>query len=83
LTRQKTRWRFWWPIIGAMNSSFYSKATCRGSNIVAINWLPFDYVTLHLVHGVDFLYFRSFHGTLAQSQKKLPRPTCARVVSNC
>jgi hypothetical protein len=82
LTRQKTGWRFWPPATGATNSSFCSEATCRGSNAVARNWLPSNYATLHLVHGVDFLCFRLFHGTLAQSQRKLPGPVRARVASS-
>jgi hypothetical protein len=67
---------------GATNSSFCSEATCRGSNAVARNWFPSNYATLHLVHGVDFLCFRLFHGTLAQNQRKLPGPVRARVASS-
>jgi hypothetical protein len=53
------------------------------SNAVARNWFPSNYATLHLVHGVDFLCFRLFHGTLAQSQRKLLGPVRARVASSC
>jgi len=68
---------------GQRIQAFAAEATCRGSNAVARSWLPSNYATLHLVRGVDFLCFRLFHGTLAQSQRKLPGPVRARVASSC